>query len=48
MIQITADLGGEGAELVVGEVGPGLAGEFQGALVLKGRRGYLEVLQQGV
>ena len=35
VIQFDADVGGEGAKFVVGEVGPGLAGELQGALMLE-------------
>ncbi len=48
VVEGAADVGGEGAELVVGEVGPGLAGELQGALVLEWGRGNLEVVEQGV
>lgn len=35
VIQFDADVGGEGAKFVVGEVGPGLAGELQGTLMLE-------------
>lgn len=48
MVQLDAEVGSEGAELVVGEVGPGLAGEVQGALMLEGGRGDFKMLQQGV
>lgn len=44
VIQFDADVGGEGAELMVGEVGPGLAGELQGALVGEGGGGNLAVV----
>lgn len=48
VVQFDAEVGGEGAELVVGEVGPGLAGEVQGAFVPKGWGGDFKMLQQGV
>lgn len=48
VVQFDAEMGGEGAELVVGEVGPVLAGEVQGALMLEGGRGDFKMLQQGV
>ena len=48
MVQIAADVGGERAELVIGEVGPSLAGQREGALVLERWDWYLEMLKQGV
>ena len=48
VVQVDAEVGGEGAEPVVGEVGPGLAGKLEGALMTDAGRGKLKVLQQGV
>lgn len=48
VVQVDAEVGGEGAEPVVRQAGPGLAGKLEGALMADARRGKLKVLQQGV
>lgn len=48
VVEFDAEMGRHSAELVVGQVGPGLAGEVKGALMLEAWRRNINVLQQGV
>ncbi len=48
VIQVTADVHGEGAELVVGGADQVWRESARMALVLEGRHGDMEVLQQGM
>ncbi len=48
VVEVDAEVGGEGAELMVWQAGPGLAGIPQGALVLEEWSRHLKMLQQGM